>query len=179
MQWVKNGYPSLITDSASLELVGGSSKIDSLQNMLLLQSDLHNSWDNHYIAVNRSVCIFSSVGIYVTSSGTEFLQRGYIVIPFLPAYDDVAGKVLKLDHILDADLRPLDKLFCDHFLQAVLKNMKGVRESYWDHEVALGDGRMDLSRDDIWDSELGKAHLEFEMAHRLHSLRVAQEEHGC
>jgi len=157
-EWVSNGYPSLITDSAPLEVVGGSSKIDSLQNVLLLRSDLHNAWDNHSIAVNPS--------------------RGYVVIPLLGGYDDVAGKVLKLDHILDADLRPLDELFRDHFLQAVLKNMKGVREPYWDHEDALGDGCMDLSRHNIWGGEVGKAHLEFEMAHRLHGLRVAQE-HGC
>jgi len=177
MQWVHNSYPSLITDSAPLEVVGGSSKIDSLQNVLLLRSDLHNAWDSYCIAVNPSVCIFPRVGIYVTSSGTEFLQRGHVVIPLLPGYDDVAGKVLKLDHILDADLRPLDELFRDHFLQAVLKHMKGIGEPYWDHEDALGDGWMDLSRHDIWGGELGKAHLEFEMAHRLHGLRVAQE-HG-
>lgn len=60
-EWVNNGYPSLITDSAPLEVVGGSSKIDSLQNVLLLRSDLHNAWDNHYIAVHPS--------------------RGHVVIP--------------------------------------------------------------------------------------------------
>jgi hypothetical protein len=118
---------------------------------------------------------FSSVGIYVTSSGTEFLQRGHVVIPFLPGYDDVAGKVLNLGHILDADSRPLDELFRDHFLQAVLRNMKGVGEAYWDYEDALGDGWLDLSKQEVWAGELGKAHFEFEMAHRLHSLKVAQE----
>jgi HNH endonuclease len=58
VQWVNNNYPSLITDSAPLEVVGGSSKIDSLQNVLLLRSDLHNAWDNYCIAVNPSVCVF-------------------------------------------------------------------------------------------------------------------------
>lgn len=118
---------------------------------------------------------FSSVGIYVTSSGTELLQRGHVVIPFLPGYDDVAGKVLNLGHILEADSRPLDELFRDHFLQAVLRNMKGVGEAYWDYEDALGDGWLDLSKQEVWAGELGKAHFEFEMAHRLHSLKVAQE----
>jgi hypothetical protein len=45
--------------------------------------------------------------------------------PFLPGYDDIAGKVLKLHLILDANLRP-DELFCDHIFFKLLKNMKGV-----------------------------------------------------
>jgi len=28
-------------------------------------------------------------------------DRGHVVIPFVPGYDDIAGKVLKLDHIAD------------------------------------------------------------------------------
>ena len=43
-----------------------------------------------------------------------------------------------------------------------------------DYEDALGGGMMDLSRRNIWGGTLGRKHLEFEMAHRLHSLRVAQ-----
>ena len=53
--------------------------------------------------------------------------------------------------------------------------MKGAPESTWDYEDALGDGSMDLSKHELWGGELGKEHLEFEMAHRLHSLKVAQE----
>jgi hypothetical protein len=83
--------------------------------------------------------------------------------------------VLKLDHIIDRNLRPLDDLFRDHFLQGVLKNMKGTGEPSWDYEDALAGGMVDLSRSEIWGGKLGQEHLEFEMAHRLHSLRVAQE----
>jgi hypothetical protein len=102
-------------------------------------------------------------------------QCGHVIVPFVPGYDDIAGKVLKLDHITNPNLRPLDELFRDHFLQGVLKNMKGASEPTWDYEDALGGGMMDLSRLDIWGGKSGKEHLEFEMAHRLHSLRVAQE----
>jgi hypothetical protein len=98
-----------------------------------------------------------------------------VVIPFVPGYEDIAGKVLKLDHITDHNLRPLDDLFRDHFLQGVMKNMKGAGEPTWDYEDALGGGTVDLSRQDIWGGKLGQEHLEFEMAHRLHSRRVAQE----
>ena len=110
-----------------------------------------------------------------TNTDNELPQRGHVVIPFVGGYNDIAGKVLKLDHIEDPNHRPLDILFRDHFLQCVLKNMKGVEDSDWDYEEALGDGSMDLSRHDIWGGELGKAHFEFEMAHRLHDLKVAQD----
>ena len=92
-------------------------------------------------------------------------QRGHVVIPFVPGYDDIAGKILKLDHITDYNLRPLDDLFRDHFRQAMLKNMKGAGEPTWDYEDALGDGMMDLSRRDIWGGNLGQEHLEFEKTH--------------
>lgn len=105
---------------------------------------------------------------------TDSQQRGYAVIPFVPGYHDIAGKVLKLDHIEDRDLRPLDDLLHDHFLQGVLKNMKGSGETTWDHEEALGGG-VDLSRQDIWGGTTGREHLEYELAHRLHGVRVAQE----
>ncbi|KAF8119575.1 hypothetical protein EV363DRAFT_1381539 [Boletus edulis] len=158
VDWVNKGYPSRITDPATLPELGGPTKIDSIQNVMLLRSDLHDAWANYKFAVNP--------------------DRGHVVIPFVPGYDDIAGKVLKLDHIIDHNLRPLDDLFRDHFLQGVLKNMKGAGEPTWDYEDALGGGMMDLSRRDVWGGKLGQEHLEFEMAHRLHSLRVAQESSG-
>lgn len=111
--------------------------------------------------------------IHSISSHHDFPQRGYAVIPFVPGYDDIAGNFLKLDHISDSNLRPLDDLFRDHFLQGVLKNMKGTGEPNWDYEEALSS--MDLSRLDIWGGKRGQEHLEFEIAHRLHSLQAAQE----
>jgi hypothetical protein len=108
-----------------------------------------------------------------TNLDNEFPQRGHVVIPFVGGYEDIAGKILKLDHIVDPNHRPLDQLFRDHFLQCVLRNMKGAAEPTWDYEDTFGDGAMDLSRE-VWASEAGKRHLEFEVAERLHSIR-AQE----
>ncbi len=53
--------------------------------------------------------------------------------------------------------------------------MKGATEPTWDYEDALGGGLVDLSNMNIWGGKSGKAHLEFEMAHRLHSPKIAQE----
>jgi hypothetical protein len=102
-------------------------------------------------------------------------QLGHIIIPFVAGYDDIAGKVLKLDHIADSNLRPLDDLLRDNFLQGVLKNMKGEGDPTWDYEEALGGGMIDLSRLDVWGGKKGQEHLEFEMAYRLRNLQVAQE----
>jgi len=60
-----------------------------------------------------------------------------VVVPFVP-YEDVAGKILKLDHITDPNLRPLDDLLRDHFYQCVLNKMKGEGEPRWDYYKALG-----------------------------------------
>jgi hypothetical protein len=100
------------------------------------------------------------------------LQRGYVVVPFIDGYEDIAGKFLKLDHIEDATCRPLDELLRDHFLQCVLKNMRGAAEEpEWDHEDAFNNGSVDLSRA-IWTSQSGKEHLEFELRNRMHGLQV-------
>ncbi|KAF8652277.1 hypothetical protein AX14_008425, partial [Amanita brunnescens Koide BX004] len=85
--------------------------------------------------------------------------RGYVVVPFIGGYGDVAGKTLKLDHITDPNLRPLDELFRDHFLQCVLKLVKIEREP-WDYEEAFDDEEvldddMDLSNS-IWSGKQGK-----------------------
>lgn len=58
----------------------------------------------------------------------RFDQAGYVVIPFTAGYKDIAGKILKLDHIADLNICPLDELLRDHFLEGVLKNIKGAGE---------------------------------------------------
>jgi hypothetical protein len=58
IQWVNKRYPSRITDPATLPELGGPTKIDSIQNVLLLRSDLHDAWDNYKFAVNPDVCMF-------------------------------------------------------------------------------------------------------------------------
>jgi hypothetical protein len=168
MQWIDKGYSNLITPLSEL---GGVSKIDSVQNAILLRSDLHNAWSHYCIAVLPEVCIFHPHCFSLRSN-----WRGHVVVPFIGGYDDVAGKTLKLDHITDPNLRPLDGLFRDHFLQCVL-SMKdvvlGIMDEDEDYEEAFDD-EIDLSKD-IWSGKQGKEHLEYELSCRLlHGLQVAQ-----
>jgi hypothetical protein len=54
-QWISEGYPSKITDSADEAVMGGSIKIDSVQNVITLRRDLHYAWDNYELGVDPNV----------------------------------------------------------------------------------------------------------------------------
>lgn len=54
-QWVRKQFHNLITDTAPATDVGGYSKIDSVQNVFMLRSDLRDSWDNYEFGVNPDV----------------------------------------------------------------------------------------------------------------------------
>ena len=62
-QWVDKGYPGHITDPAPVNEVGGRTRIDSIQNVLLLRADLHNAWDNYKFAVNPDVRLLSILSV--------------------------------------------------------------------------------------------------------------------
>lgn len=85
------------------------------------------------------------------------------------------GLTLRLDHIVNPTIRPLDELFRDHFLQGVLKHVKGAGEPTWDYEDAFSDGGFDLSRQEIWGSVEGKERLELEFFDRLFEHQIAED----
>jgi len=62
----------------------------------------------------------------------------------------VHGLVLQIDHIADSTIHPLDELFYDHFLQGILKHMRGAGEPTWDNDDAFGNGGFNLSRKGVW-----------------------------
>lgn len=64
-EWINKGFHELITDIAPSASLGGHLKIDSVQNVLLLRSDLHDAWDAYEIGVN--VAVISSVLAQVDS----------------------------------------------------------------------------------------------------------------
>jgi len=178
-------FPAGMTLNGSGKAIRVLSRTASLSARLADQQRLTPSKMSFYFAaicttrgivtILPSILMFAVIIIGILFNLTDFSQAGYRVIPFVPGYDDIAGNILKLDHIVDPHIRPLDALLRDHFLQGVLKNMKGASEPTWDYEDALGGGMVDLSRSDLWGGREGQAHLEFEMAHRLHGIGVEQE----
>lgn len=56
-------------------------------------------------------------------------QIQYRITAFTNGNEDVNSLHLQLDHVQDRNLRPLDELFTDNFLQGILKHMKGVGDN--------------------------------------------------
>jgi len=156
--------------------MGGPTKIDSVQNVITLRSDLRDAWDNYEFGVDPNV---------------SFLRRGRCVrrdslfaeqSAFTNGNADINGLYLQLDHIQDPTLRPLDELFTDHFMQGVFKHMKGTGESAWsyeDYDNAFGDGSFDLSNMNIWGTREGKERLEPALGELLFDRRVSEQAGTC
>jgi len=158
-EWIRKGYPSKITDMADEADVGGSIKIDSVQNVITLRSDLHDAWDNYEFGVDPA--------------------NNYRITAFANGNADVNGLYLHLDHIQDPTLRPLDELFTDHFMQGLFKHMKGADQVGWtyeDYDDAFGDGSFNLSNLKIWGTEEGEKHFGLALADRLFDHRVSQQQ---
>ncbi|KAI0711213.1 hypothetical protein C8Q76DRAFT_623620 [Earliella scabrosa] len=158
-EWTTKGYPGLITDTASEHKIGGSSKISSVQNLLLLSAQLHAPWADYNFGVDP--------------------DDGYRITAFAKGLDSVVGRELQLDHISDPTTRPLDQLLRDHFLQCLLKHVKGVGERTWDYDHTFGIGAFDLSDRVVWGTEEGKERLEVELENRLFEFRLQQEDPVC
>ena len=93
---------------------------------------------------------------------------------------DIDGLHLDLSHIWDSNVRPLDVLFRDHFVQGLLKHVKGESEAirgwdYVDFEDALGKGGFDLSKAYAWGTRQGKECFELALEDRLFDHRVSQD----
>ncbi|KAI5985199.1 hypothetical protein EDD15DRAFT_2476890 [Pisolithus albus] len=160
VEWVRRGYPSKVADTADEVYMGGGSKIDSVQNLITLRSDLHDAWDNYEFGVNPN--------------------DGYRITAFTNGNADINGLHLQLNHIQDPTLRPLDELLTDHFMQGLLRHMKGAGETTWtyeDRDDAFGEGS-NLSNPRIWEISDGKELFELALADRLFGHRISQQESG-
>ncbi|KAF8659811.1 hypothetical protein AX16_001696 [Volvariella volvacea WC 439] len=162
VEWIRKGYRDKITDPAEEAVLGGSSKIDSIQNTITLRSDLHDAWDNYEFGVNP--------------------DNNYRITAFTNGNDDINGRYLHLEHIQDPSLRPLDELFTDHFMQGLFKHMKGAgvdpEWTYEDYDNAFGEGSFNMSNPAIWGTLEGRRHFELALADRLFDHRMEQQTSG-
>ena len=108
----------MITGTADEADMGGLLKIDSVQNVITLRSDLHDAWDNYEFGVNPNV---GSILRYELLPSIRLpTQDNYRITAFINGNADINGLCLQLDHIQDPITRPLDELFTDHFMQGIL-----------------------------------------------------------
>ncbi|KAF8883083.1 hypothetical protein CPB84DRAFT_1790392 [Gymnopilus junonius] len=158
IEWIRKGYPSKITDDEDISCMGGPTKIDSVQNIITMRSDLHDAWDNYEFGVDPN--------------------NNYRITAFTNGNEDINGCHLQLDHIEDPKHFPLDDLFTDHFVQGLFKHLKGAGElgrTYEEFDDTFGDGNFDLSDAKIWGTREGKERLELELLGRLYDRRLSEQ----
>lgn len=150
-----------------------------MQNVITMRSDLHDAWNNYEFGVDPNVCPLLRCTLLLRLQDSLFAQNNYRITAFTNGNVDINGLSLQLDHIQDPTLRPLDELFTDHFMQGLLKYMKGAGElaswTYEDYDDAFGDGS-DLSNHRIWGTREGKERFELALADRLFDHRILQQQ---
>ncbi|KAK0105453.1 hypothetical protein ONS96_004840 [Cadophora gregata f. sp. sojae] len=135
--WRNNDYARWISLSLN---VGGS--INSVQNGLLLRSNMHDLFDSYEFSINP--------------------DDSYKIVHFSFDYDGIAGKHLD-QRFLDDPQRPPDELFRWHFRQAVLANMRGAGEPRFEHDFPP---RSDIVGS-ILEGPKAAERMEFELFNRL------------
>ncbi|KAI0777726.1 hypothetical protein BD413DRAFT_602027 [Trametes elegans] len=132
--------------------LAGSFCRSTLQNMFLLRDDLQPSWADYEFSIDP--------------------DDEYRITPFVAGHDRVVGRALHVERpsASVSSALPLNELLRDHFLQGLLKHVKGRGERHWD----FGPGALDLSDVRTWGTEEGKERLELELENRLYEHRLKQ-----
>jgi hypothetical protein len=141
----------------------GDTGIHSVQNGILLRSDIHVLFDKYMIAINPDVRSTISLLVLVNTNG---VQNDYKIVCFVKKpYLDGLSMFRNLD--VPAKYQPSRALLKHHFRMAVLCNMKG-RAGFpkWDEDMPEGYDHLA----EIANSEQGKLRLEIILAGRLNSL---------
>ncbi|EEP82136.1 predicted protein [Uncinocarpus reesii 1704] len=139
--WIDQGCGRWVTNMPN-EV--GASLINSTQNGLLLRGDVHDFFDSYLLSINP--------------------DDGYKIISFGPDYLGVDGRIL--DPICrnpnDSD-RVSDEILRWHFRQAVLANMKGAGDPFFEFDFPPGTDMIA----DIREGPSSKQRFEMELASRL------------
>ncbi|KAJ5804132.1 uncharacterized protein N7518_000435 [Penicillium psychrosexuale] len=147
--WVEYNFGRWITN---MDHTTDVSKLNPVQNGLLMTSNLHNCFDQYAFSINP--------------------DGGYKIIAFLPDTFKIDGRVLEpicrdpndQNHVADELLRW-------HFRQSVLANMRGAGEPIFESDFPPGTDQIATLRNEPY----GKERLEMEVELRL-GPRAREEE---
>ena len=133
----------------------GPSRIDSVQNGLLLNATFHVYWDSWCMSINP-VCI-----LLVSSKTVQTTMRLWF---FLDTQERVTydGNLVQFTDTADLPAPPHALLY-EHFKQAVLANMRGAGEV----QLLNFDPGEDSQSMDIFEKGAGKIFLETYLKDRL------------
>ncbi|KAJ5459130.1 hypothetical protein N7530_011074 [Penicillium desertorum] len=132
--------------------IEAESKINSVQNGLLMDATLHILFDQYFFSINP--------------------DDGYKIITFVPNHWQIDGRVL--DPVCRRPNDPnrvADDFLRWHFRQSVLANVRGVGEPVFETDFPPGTDKMATLRDEPY----GKERFEMELELRLGS-RAREEE---
>ncbi|KAF1811697.1 hypothetical protein P152DRAFT_507894 [Eremomyces bilateralis CBS 781.70] len=135
--WTKNGYDRWITI-----LPEKGEAINSVQNGLLLRTDIHELFDMFNLSINP--------------------DDNYKIVFFTRDANGLAGKCLD-QKFRDNLQRPVDQVLRWHFRQAVLANMRGAGEPRFEHDFPPGSDMVG----DILHGPKAAERMEFELFNRL------------
>ncbi|EZF35531.1 hypothetical protein H109_01523 [Trichophyton interdigitale MR816] len=147
--WVEHGFGRW---ASNIENQVGGLSINSIQNGLLLKSNVHQFFDAYKISINP--------------------DDGYKVVCFGPDLLGVDGRVL--DPICrnpNDSSRVSDELLRWHFRQAVLANMKGSGDPTFEHDFPPGTDIMA----DIREGPSSQKRFEIELTSRLQGFSREEE----
>jgi len=141
--WAIRGFADQITDQHPSI---GQSKINSVQNGMLLSAENSLLWDAYMISIHpvthRIIHLTPDVGTGVTD-----------------------GAIVDFSHCAN-DEKPLDSLLREHLIQCVLAHVKGAGTKPEDFDYDFGEGEVCLS-DEQWVTGTGREMLEIELSRRL------------
>ncbi|KFX87736.1 hypothetical protein O988_09305 [Pseudogymnoascus sp. VKM F-3808] len=137
--WMENNFARWIS---IIPERGGP--INSVQNGLLLRTDIHQLFDSYDFAINP--------------------DDNYKIVFFSEDAYNLAGTQLDR-RILDDPRRPVDQLLRWHFRQAVLVNMKGAGEPIFEHDFPPGSDMIGQ----ILDGPKAAERMQFELFSRFAS----------
>ncbi|KZF23717.1 hypothetical protein L228DRAFT_122791 [Xylona heveae TC161] len=152
MIWRANDYRCWVMD---MDDAPESSRINSIQNGLLMSESLHSCFDQYLFSINP--------------------DDGYKIISFVPDNWGVDGRILELPCREPSNPHHVsDELLRWHFRQGVLANMRGAGEPTFDNDFPPRRDQMAVLRSEPY----GKERLEMEVSERLKCATQRSENHA-
>ncbi|PGH29077.1 hypothetical protein GX50_08171 [[Emmonsia] crescens] len=139
--WIHNNYGRWITD---MDDAVGISKINSVQNGLLMDCSLHSLFDQYLFSIDP--------------------DDGYKIVSFMPDGFGIDGRILDPVCRDPENLhRVSDEVLRWHFMQSVLANMRGAGEPIFEHDFPPGTDMLGTWREEPY----GKERFEMALATKL------------
>lgn len=159
--WTQKDYGRWVSD---MDDAFGVSKINSVQNGLLVRTDIHKLFDQYLISIDPDVSPTLQAKSILLAHQLTGLQDGYKIVVFDVDLDGLDGRIL--DPVCrdpDDPHRVSDHILRWHFRQSVLANVRCAGEPLFEDDFPPGTDIMG----EIEKGPLPKERFELELSSRL------------